>query len=41
VRTGHGARFQAAGLPAELAPVAVHADLAAYVASYLDQPAAP
>jgi len=35
LRTGHGARTQAAGLPPELAPVAVHADLAAYVAHLL------
>ena len=35
LRTGHGARTQAAGLPPELAPVAVHADLAAFVAAHL------
>jgi len=35
LRTGHGARTQAAGLPPELAPVAVHADLAAYVDALL------
>lgn len=35
VRTGHGAKTQAAGLPPELAPVAVHADLAAFVESLL------
>lgn len=35
LRTGHGARTQAAGLPPELAPVAVHADLAAYVTALL------
>jgi D-glycero-D-manno-heptose 1,7-bisphosphate phosphatase len=35
VRTGHGAKTQAAGLPPELAPVAVHADLAAFVETFL------
>ena len=35
LRTGHGARTQAAGLPPELAPVAVHADLAAFVDALL------
>lgn len=35
VRTGKGAATQAAGVPAELLPVAVHADLAAAVAAYL------
>jgi D-glycero-D-manno-heptose 1,7-bisphosphate phosphatase len=35
VRTGHGAKTQAAGLPSELAPVAVHADLAAFVEQLL------
>lgn len=35
VRTGHGARTQAAGLPRALLPVAVHDDLAAAVATLL------
>ena len=35
LRTGHGAKTQAAGLPPDLAPIAVHADLAAYVATLL------
>ncbi|QQS13585.1 MAG: HAD-IIIA family hydrolase [Rhodospirillales bacterium] len=35
VRTGKGAATQAAGVPADLLPVAVHADLAAAVAAYL------
>jgi D-glycero-D-manno-heptose 1,7-bisphosphate phosphatase len=35
LRTGHGAKTQAAGLPPELAPVAVHADLPAFVESLL------
>jgi D-glycero-D-manno-heptose 1,7-bisphosphate phosphatase len=35
VRTGHGAKTQAAGLPPELAPVAVHADFAAFVEIFL------
>ncbi len=36
VRTGHGAATQAAGLPRELLPVAVHDDLAAAVGALLD-----
>jgi D-glycero-D-manno-heptose 1,7-bisphosphate phosphatase len=36
VRTGHGAATQAAGLPREILPVAVHDDLAAAVAALLD-----
>lgn len=35
VRTGKGARTQADGLPAEVLPVAVHADLAGVVEAYL------
>lgn len=35
VRTGHGAKTQAAGLPAETLPVAVHDDLAAAVEAIL------
>jgi D-glycero-D-manno-heptose 1,7-bisphosphate phosphatase len=35
VRTGQGAATQAAGIPPELLPVAVHADLAAAVDAYL------
>ena len=35
VRTGHGAATQAAGLPPEILPVAVHDDLAQAVASLL------
>ena len=35
VRTGHGARTQAAGLPRAVLPVAVHDDLAAAVAALL------
>jgi D-glycero-D-manno-heptose 1,7-bisphosphate phosphatase len=35
VRTGRGAAVQAAGVPADLLPVAVHADLAAAVEAYL------
>lgn len=35
VRTGHGARTQAEGLPAHVLPVAVHDDLAAAVAALL------
>lgn len=35
VRTGHGATTQAAGIPAAVLPVAVHADLAAAVAALL------
>jgi D-glycero-D-manno-heptose 1,7-bisphosphate phosphatase len=35
VRTGHGAATQAAGIPAAVLPVAVHADLAAAVAALL------
>lgn len=38
VRTGHGAATQAAGLPSELLPVAVHDDLAQAVASLLAEP---
>ena len=35
VRTGHGARTQAAGLPEDVLPVAIHTDLAAAVAALL------
>jgi len=35
VRTGHGAATQAAGLPAPVLPVGVHADLAAAVSALL------
>jgi D-glycero-D-manno-heptose 1,7-bisphosphate phosphatase len=35
VRTGHGAKVQAAGLPPEVLPVRVHDDLAAAVAALL------
>ena len=35
VRTGHGAKIQAAGIPAEVLPVRVHADLAAAVDALL------
>ena len=35
VRTGKGAAVQATGVPVDLLPVAVHADLAAAVESYL------
>lgn len=35
VRTGHGARVQAAGLPADVLPVRIQADLAAAVAALL------
>lgn len=35
LRTGHGAKTQAAGLPAELSPIEVHADLAAFVTVFL------
>jgi D-glycero-D-manno-heptose 1,7-bisphosphate phosphatase len=35
VRTGHGAATQAAGLPARVLPVGVHADLAAAVSALL------
>ena len=35
VRTGKGAATQARGIPADLLPVAVHADLAAAVAALL------
>src|SRR5690606_12846207 len=35
VRTGHGARTQAEGVPRELLPVAVHEDLAAAVDALL------
>jgi hypothetical protein len=35
VRTGHGAATQAAGLPREILPVAVHEDLAAAVGGLL------
>ncbi|MBL8698980.1 MAG: HAD-IIIA family hydrolase [Alphaproteobacteria bacterium] len=37
VRTGHGARTQAEGLPASVLPVRVHADLAAAVAALLGE----
>lgn len=37
VRTGKGAATQAAGIPAALLPVAVHADLAAAVDAFLAQ----
>jgi D-glycero-D-manno-heptose 1,7-bisphosphate phosphatase len=36
VRTGHGAATQGAGIPHEVLPVAVHADLAAAVAAILE-----
>ena len=36
VRSGHGAATQAAGIPAALLPVAVHADLAAAVTALLE-----
>lgn len=39
VRTGHGAAVQAAGLPPELMPVAVHDDLAQAVDALLAEPA--
>lgn len=35
LRTGHGAKTQAAGLPPELSPIEVHADLAAFVTVFL------
>jgi D-glycero-D-manno-heptose 1,7-bisphosphate phosphatase len=35
VRTGHGAKIQAAGIPAEVLPVRVHEDLAAAVDAIL------
>jgi hypothetical protein len=35
VRTGRGAAVQAVGVPDDLLPVAVHADLAAAVDAYL------
>jgi D-glycero-D-manno-heptose 1,7-bisphosphate phosphatase len=38
VRSGHGAATQAAGIPHEMLPVAVHADLATAVAALLDAP---
>jgi D-glycero-D-manno-heptose 1,7-bisphosphate phosphatase len=39
VRTGHGARTQADGVPARILPIAVHEDLPAAVAALLgDQP---
>jgi D-glycero-D-manno-heptose 1,7-bisphosphate phosphatase len=37
LRTGHGARTLAEGMPTELAPIAVHADLAGFVDAYLAQ----
>ncbi|MFM7346843.1 MAG: D-glycero-alpha-D-manno-heptose-1,7-bisphosphate 7-phosphatase [Tagaea sp.] len=36
VRTGHGAKIQAAGIPAEVLPVRVHDDLAAAVDAILE-----
>ncbi len=39
VRTGHGARTQAEGIPHDLLPVAVHDHLAAAVAAILGMPA--
>lgn len=38
VRTGAGARLQAAGLPAHILPVAVHADLGAAAGALVGQP---
>lgn len=38
VRTGQGARTQAAGIPPEILPIAVHDDLAAAVSALLDTP---
>jgi D-glycero-D-manno-heptose 1,7-bisphosphate phosphatase len=37
VRTGHGAATQAAGIPTDVLPVAVHGDLAAAVAALLGE----
>jgi D-glycero-D-manno-heptose 1,7-bisphosphate phosphatase len=39
VRSGKGRATQAAGLPREVLPVAIHEDLASWVAAHLDAPA--
>jgi len=39
LRSGKGRATQAAGLPRELLPVAIHEDLAGWVAAHLDTPA--